>query len=1152
MNVIEYKKRLTAIDDFVHLHLHTTYSFLDGANKISECIKRLKELGMTTCAITDHNHIGGTIEFQEECKANGIKPILGCEMYQTWDTNTLSLPATERKEIAMQKAREAGVEIPEKINGKKITQKQINEIIEPYQYDVKQYHLVVLAMNQKGWENLVKLQSESSNKCTYNGRYCCDFELLEKYNEGLIILSACLGGMIPNSIIKGEYERAEELVLRYKEIFGDRFYLEIQPLFNDEQAEANTEIIRLARKHNIQLVATNDVHYTRKEDKDDHDTLLCVGIGKKKSDEDRMHYEHEFWIRSRKEMVEAFARHEIDEDIVTEALNNTVLIANRIEDIKLGSDVPLFPEVKVPKGLTPEQYLTQKSYKELYKYLSRNPNLNIVTYEKRLAEELEIINVKGYAPYILKIIENVEFCKENKIPIGPGRGSAAGALTLFVNGATKVVDPIKYDLLFFRFLTKDRVDPPDVDMDYSYYRRDDLINHLEEVHGGDAVCHIGTYTVMGVKSGLKDFGRVLDIPFNVMNAITKEIDVITEEVPGIKFKHLDGYLNDAEQEEADGNVEMATKLRNKYEQFKALEEQYPELFRLARKFEGTPRNMGVHASGILVMPCPVNDYFPTRLDSKTGVRVALLTGPQLESLGAIKLDILGLKTLDVLDKTLKAVDKDLTVDDLYEEIEQHLNDAEIFEQIRNKECEGLFQVESNLFKGLADSMNPEDIKDVCAMLAIGRPGPLSAGMHTAYAKRKSGEEEALAQLRGTDKITEDTYNTIIYQEQCMLISKLVAGFDDSQADSILRKALAKKKADKMELARRLFIYGKINSEPPADYDEENTNQPIYDPKGKYGKPVLGGINNGYTEAELTEFWEKLRGYASYLFNKSHSACYAVITLCTMYLKKKHTGKFLAALLSMQTVTEKIDLYSTVAKSYGINVTTPDANYSDYDFVENNNNILYGLKSIKGVGEASIEYILQNRPYASLEEAIEKVPKKYMNKRVLNGLIKAGAFDYENENRYELLNQMMDIRKDKDDRYDTSQYNKVVCMELENEVLGTSITYTPWFNTVENGDSFIQEFELVSTTIKKDRKGNDMAFVKLKIDGQDISGLVFSSVYKNNQVCFDKEVKTIKLKGKRSDDKIIIDDVVNYSQNPAVEGNGPSAIDEDGFVEIFSI
>lgn len=1113
---------------FIHLHLHTTFSFLDGGNKISDCIKRVKELGMDAVAITDHNHIGGWYNFINECRENNVKPILGCEMYQTWDSSILSLDADERRDIAIEKAKEDGVELPTKINGKKPTKKQIDEILEPYLYDTKQYHLVVLAMNQVGANNLIKLQSEAADKCTYNGRYCCDFEMLQKYNEGLIVLSACLGGMIPNLLYKGKIEKAKNIAKRYKSIFGDRFYLELQALDDDNQRIANAEIIKIARELDIKIVATNDVHYTLEEDADDHDTLLCVGMGKTKYDTNRMRYDHEFWIRDRKEMEEAFYRHSdyLTDEIIQEALDNTLLIADRIEDnIKLGSDKPLFPKVYVPEGITAEQYLTVKSYQGLYRYLKENPTIDLIKYEKRLHEELDVINSKGFAPYILKIIENIEWCEENDVPVGPGRGSAAGALTLFVNGATKIIDPIKYDLLFFRFLTKDRVDPPDVDSDFSYYGRDKLIAHLEEVHGHNAVCHIGTYTEMGVKSGLKDFGRVLCIDFGVMNNITKKIDEITDAVPGIKFKHLDGFEKDAKEALAEGDTATHDKLIAKYNAFKELENEYQELFRLARKFEGTPRNMGVHASGVLVMPCDVTEYFPTR--TVDGIKIALFTGPQLESLGAIKLDILGLKTLDVLDKTIKSIDPSLTVNDLYKEVANNMSNKEMFEMFQNKETEGIFQTESNLFKSLISDIVPTDEKDVCAILAIGRPGPLSAGMHTAYANRKNGFEEAIPQLRGTDAITEDTYHTIIYQEQCMLISKLVAGFDDSQADSILRKALAKKKADKMELARRLFIYGKKNCPAPADYDESNTNQCIYDPNGKHGAPVLGGVNNGYTEEELTEFWEKLKGYASYLFNKSHSATYAMISLCTMYLKKFHTAKFFAALLSMQDTEEKIDLYCKTAKSYGINIKAPDINVSDFDFTERDGEIYYGLKSIKGVGNTSINEIIENRPYSNLAEAIEKVSKKYMNKRVLNGLIKSGAFDFYNTNRYELLNEMMEIRKDKDERFVPMMYNENVCMQFEKETLGTCITYTPWWDDVQVGELTSATFKLEKVTEKTQKNGKLMAFAKVSKDGIEIDAVVFATVYGKNARFFNTDfTDEIELAGKKDEKgKFIVSAVI---------------------------
>lgn len=750
--------------NFTHLHAHTTFSFLDGANKITEYIKVVKNLGMDSCAITDHNHCAGFVDFETECNSNGIKPIFGVELYQTWDTNILRLSSDERREHAIKQAINAGIEIPEKINKKKITKKQIDEIIHEYIYDTSLFHIIILAMNQVGYKNLINLQSEASKKCTYDGRYCCDFEMLKKYSEGIIVTSACIGGIIPNCIIKGKMDKAYECAKKYKEIFGDRFYLEIQPLYNEKQILVNQGLIQIAKDLDIQLTASNDIHYTYKEDHDDHDTLLCVGIGKKKNDENRMKYDNEFWVKSYEEMLEGFARHSnIDKNIILTALENTNKIANRIENVKLGSPVQMFPKVDIPDNETDYEYLCRRSFENLYKYLSSNPNLNRKIYEARLKDELRILKYKGYVPYMLTIIENVDYCKSQDIPIGPGRGSAGGSLVLFVNGGTKA-DPIKYNLLFFRFLTEDRKDPPDVDQDVSYYGRGKLINWLKEKHGDDKIAHIGTINVLGVKSGLKDFARVLDYSFKDSNSITSKIDEIVDGAANIKFKDLENLKEEAEEAKSLGNLFEYEDLLAKHQKYLKLKEQYPDLFRLAMKFEGSARNFGVNASGILVTPCTITEYLPTRTD-KNGNTIVLFTGPQVEQLNFIKLDILGLKNLDILDKTIKAIDKDMTVDDLYRIVENHYSDEKLYEPILNKESEGLFQIESNLFKGLARDVGASNINDICVMLSIGRPGPLAAGMHTSYARRKNGEEESLEQLRGTGFITKDSYNTIIYQEQ---------------------------------------------------------------------------------------------------------------------------------------------------------------------------------------------------------------------------------------------------------------------------------------------------------------------------------------------------------------------------------------------------
>lgn len=455
---------------FVHLHLHTSYSFLDGFNDPYEAAKRAKELGMTAMAITDHNHLAGVIDFQKACYEEGIKPLLGVELYYTWDTNILSMSLDDRTKWAVERAKANGVEIP-----KGIKKKDLRELIAPYEYDTRQYHVLFIAMNQTGWKNLVKLQSEAASKCTFNGRYLVDNELLRKYNEGLIMTSACIGSPVNHLFIEGRDEEAIQILNTWKEIFQERFFIEIQPLDLHLQWTANVKLIKWAKENNVKIVSTNDVHYTRKEDHDDHDTLLCIGIGRFKDEEDRMRYSNDYWIKDYDEMLESFAKQiqsmkENDFDgkelfdeeeyikAAIEGLDNTNLIAEMCTDIKLGSDTPLFPKIDVPKGHTPESWLTLKCYQALYRYKKRNPEINLKIYEKRIVDELRVINPKGFAPYMLIVEDLVKNCG---VITGPGRGSAAGSLVLFLLGVTKEIDPIKYNLLFFRFLTADRTSPPD-------------------------------------------------------------------------------------------------------------------------------------------------------------------------------------------------------------------------------------------------------------------------------------------------------------------------------------------------------------------------------------------------------------------------------------------------------------------------------------------------------------------------------------------------------------------------------------------------------------------------------------------------------------------------------------------------------------------
>ena len=1100
--------------NFVHIHNHTYYSLLDGMGSPEERVLKAKELGMKAIAITDHNHLGGVLEFEKACKKHNIKPIYGVELYWTWNSNEIGLPKDDRDRLALERAKEAGIEIPEKAK-----KNEIKDLIAPYNYDTTGYHIIVLAKNQTGWSNLVKLQSEAAEKGLFNGRYHCDNTMLKKYSEGLIVTTACIGSVFGRHFRENKDNISYEVMLEWINIFGkENVYVEIQGLELEIQGNVNEKLIEMANNFNLRLIATNDVHYTNKEDYNDHDTLLCIGTGKIKSDIQRMRYDHEFWLRSYDEMVKAFNRYSPSiyskkeyNNIVLEALENTNYLADQIDDnINLGSNVPLFTKTDLPKGMTNEKYLTTQCWKALYKYLKKNPNFDRREYESRLNWELYVINSKGYAPYMLTVEEFITWANQNGCPTGPGRGSAAGSLVLFLMGITKVIDPIQNGLLFSRFLTMDRTALPDVDVDFCYYGRDSVIEHLKDKYGKECVAHIGTYTEMGVKNGLKDVGRVLEMPFSVMNDINKKLTEITDDAPGIKFEHLD-KLQEEEPE--------------KYLIFKQLECTYPEIFRLARRFEGTKRNFGVHASGVLVTPNAVNDIFPTR--TVDGVKITLYTGPQVEDCNGVKYDFLGLKTVSVIDRTLKAINKDLTWEDLYSAVE--LDDKGVFDMICKKETEAVFQIESNLFKGIISDMQPTHMNDIVVLTSLGRPGPLSAGMHTKYNNRKNGIEDIVMPVHNTEDIVGDTFGTIVYQEQVMAIAKKIAGFDDNQADSYLRKALAKKKQDMMNLCKRWLIYGKVNMEIPEGYDNENPNSIMFDPTGKYGAEIQGASNNGYDIKDLEAFWLDMEGYASYLFNKSHAACYSYITLLTAYLKRYYPVEFFASVLSIQDNEEKRANYINIAEKMGISVQIPDINISGKDFtpIANMNKILYGLGSIKGVGESAIPEIIANRPYTSVQDMINKIPKKALNKRVGTALILSGACTEFSENRYTLMNDFYTIRKDKIDLHDIDDWNESICMEYETKLLGTPITFKPWWSQVDEGEvvEFLANVDKVHEKI--DRNGNMMGFVTLSSNGCIIESVVFARTYCSKSDLFDIafEPKQVMIKGKKdSKNKLIVSSV----------------------------
>lgn len=1113
---------------YVGLHQHSTYSLLDGFCKIPDLVRKSKELGWTATAITDHNHLGGIPDFQQECFKQGIKPILGMEGYFTVSTKILSAPIEERHKIAERDAILSGKWTEADI--KSLDKQDRKQLWQDYGYDTSGFHILFLAKNQQGWNNLVKIQSESSKACTFNGRYHCDMNILRKYHDGIICTTACVANFAAAMINNRKTSLAAWYLSQMQKIFSDDFYLEIQPLNIKKQQTVNLFYHTWAQDHSVKVIATNDSHWINQSDAADHDVLLCIGTGAKQADMARMHYSPVFWVRSEEEMISAFEeqansmvekfskfKEQDREDYLSfckQALTATKEIADKVDpDIKLGSEYHLFPAVKVEEGKTAEFVLYEKAATGLFEYLYDNPDLDREVYKTRFAEELDIICSKGFAPYFLAFEELATWCDINDIPTGPGRGSAAGSLTLLCLGVTKKIDPIKMKLWFSRFMTKDRTAIPDIDYDVSWAQRDKVIKHLKETYGTKFVAHIGTFTTLKVKSAIKDVARVLGLEFTESLKISKAIDALSED-PNLSFKTIDSW--------ADGSLDD----RERYKRFQELESSYEDIFELARKFEGIPRQMGVHASGILVMPKPVSDLFPVRyLD---GVAVTLWTGTQVDEMKACKLDLLGLKTLDLLDTTVKNVG--LSIRDIYETVD--INDKELYKAIREKKTNAVFQLESNLMKQIIDTIQPTCFDDVIAINALARPGPLSCNMHVDYAAVKNGEKEIQYPIRGCDDILDITYGAIVYQEQVMAISKRIAGFDDNQADNISRKIIGKKIAKLWPMLVRCHTYGKKNCEGPDGW-EDNDNLPWYDPKGKYGDEIEGAINRGYSSDEVISFFNSIENYASYAFNRSHAACYSLLGIYTMYVKLHYPVYFWASVLSIAEDAKKEKYFVTI-KEQDIQFAVPDINKSNKDFTADSKGkkIFFGLNSVKGIGESTVADILSDREkngfYKGVEDINSRLPKKTLRLNVFLTLVLAGAFAFEDENRFVLYNKVLDIRKDKKTkRKNVNKWNEDECKKLEKDLLGARITYSSWWDSIKNGSSFkdIKVNSVTAISERTDKKGRLMLFCNLTIDACKIKAIMFASDYANHngQALKDKKGPFV-IAGKRQDDTILIKNV----------------------------
>ncbi|MDO4273756.1 MAG: DNA polymerase III subunit alpha [Eubacteriales bacterium] len=884
--------------EFTHLHVHTEYSLLDGSNKIKEYVARVKELGMDSAAITDHGVMYGVIDFYRAAKEVGINPILGCEVYVA--------PGSRFD-------REIG-------SG-----------------DDRYYHLVLLAENNTGYSNLMKIVSKGFVEGFYY-KPRIDLELLEQYHEGIIGLSACLAGEVARYLARGMYEDGKAAALRYQEIFGKgNFFLELQDHGIPEQQTVNQELLRLHRETGIDLVATNDVHYTYAEDVDPHDILLCLQTGKKISDEDRMRYEGgQYYVKSPEEMEQLFP-------YAIEALENTHKIAQRCH-VEIEFGVTKLPKYDVPQGYTAWEYLNKLCFEGLEK------RYETVTQElkDRLEYELSTIKNMGYVDYFLIVWDFIKYARDNDIMVGPGRGSAAGSLVAYTLGIT-LLDPIKYDLLFERFLNPERVSMPDIDVDFCFERRQEVIDYVVEKYGKDRVVQIVTFGTLAARGVIRDVGRVLDMPY-------AQVDLIAKMVPQELNITIDKALT------------MNPELRKAYEE----QEDIHYLIDMAKRLEGLPRHTSMHAAGVVISQKDVDEYVPLS-KAQDGSVTTQFTMTTLEELGLLKMDFLGLRTLTVIQNALKLIEKDtgrvLDMDKI------DYNDRKVLSSLGTGRSDGVFQLESAGMKSFMKELKPQSLEDVIAGISLYRPGPMD--FIPQYIRGKNRPDTIRYDCPQLEPILKPTYGCIVYQEQVMQIVRNLAGYTLGRSD-LVRRAMSKKKASVMEKERQNFVYGN---------PEEG---------------VPGCISNGIPEKTAHKIYDDMIDFAKYAFNKSHAAAYAVVSYQTAYLKYYHPVEFMAALMtSVIEMPSKVAEYILVCRQMGIKILPPDINCGERSFSVDNGSIRYALSAIKSIGRPVIEALVQEREergqYRSLKDFIERMSDQ-LNKRAIENFIKSGAVDCLDGNR----------------------------------------------------------------------------------------------------------------------------------------------------------
>lgn len=889
---------------FAHLHVHTVYSLLDGASRVGALLDKVKELGMDSIAITDHGSMFGVIDFYKEAKKRNIKPILGCEVY---------------------------------ISKGRYTEKDPNR-------DKNQYHLVLLAKNNKGYSNLMKIVSEGYiNGFYYKPRV--DHSVLEKYSEGIIALSACLAGEVQNYLLQSNYKKAKEIALRYREIFGnDNFYLELQDHGIREQKIVNQQLIRLSKETGVPLVITNDVHYTEKSDARVHDVLLCIQTGKTVDDEDRMKFPApEFYLKSPQEIKELFPNME-------EAMDNTVKIAQRC-NVELDFDTLHLPGYKVPEEYTNSDYLRKLCYEGLEK------RYEVITEEikERLEHELSVIENMGYVDYFLIVWDFIKYAKDNGIMVGPGRGSAAGSLVAYSLGIIDI-DPIKYGLIFERFLNPERVTMPDIDIDFCYERREEVIDYVVEKYGEDRVAQIITFGTMAARAAIRDVGRALNIPYG-------EVDIIAKQIPMELGMTIDKALD------------VNKKLREMYEGDNTVE----ELIDLARAVEGIPRHTSTHAAGVVISKLPITEYVP--LARNNDCITTQFTMTQLEELGLLKMDFLGLRTLTVIRDAINLIQENHGIKIDFSNCKY--DDPNVYKMFSSAETIGVFQFESTGMRHFLKELKPTHFENIVAANSLFRPGPMS--QIPIYIRNKNNPENIQYIHPKLKPILDVTYGCMVYQEQVMQIVRDIGGFSMGRSD-LVRRAMGKKKMDVMEQERKHFIYGKENEEGEIE--------------------IPGAIRNGVDENTANRIYDQMIDFAKYAFNKSHSAAYAVLAYQTAWLKYYYPVEYMAALItSVMGNTNSVSLYIQECKRLGIQILPPDINESFAKFTVSKGKIRFGLAAVKNVGLSAIESIIKTREkgeFVSFMDFCERIDLNAVNKRTVESLIKCGSFDSLGAYRSQLL------------------------------------------------------------------------------------------------------------------------------------------------------